>query len=248
MIQYIMKHLKTYFHSISFVSFFCIGIAILLFLNTIYNWGLFRFFDKIFIEEEIYLHIIHSIKRVLIWFFFASVFWITFWFVLGMFKKISFVRYILEIIRPIPPIAWIPLAILRFWLWDVSSYFIVFVWSFFPIFTNTYFWVTSIPQIYLDVSKNMELNRIDFYCKVVWKYALPYIFSWLRIWLWMWWMSLIAAELIWAQSWLWYYIQINRLLLNMENVVLWMAIIGIIWFWLNYSLIKIEKLLVRWEQ
>lgn len=203
---------------------------------------------SLLITKEIYGDIIHSIKRVLIWFLAASVVWIIFWFVFGTNKKISSVRYILEILRSIPPIARIPLAILRFWLWDISSYFIVFVGSFFPIFTNTYFGVTSIPQIYLDVSNNMELNRLDLYYKVVWKYALPYVFSWLKIGLWMWWMSLIAAELIWAQSGLGYYIQINRLLLNMGNVILWMAIIGVIWFWLNYWLGRIEKTLVRWRQ
>jgi len=243
-----MKHLKKYFHSTLFISLFCIGIVILILFNNIYHSELFGFFNSIFTEQELCTHIVDSIKRVLIGFFFASVVWIVFWFIFGIFKKISFLRYILEIIRPIPPIARIPLAILRFWLWDVSSYFIVFVWSIFPIFTNTYFWVTSMPQIYFDVSKNMEINRIDFYYKVIWKYALPHIFLWLKIWLWMWWMSLIAAELIWAQSWLGYYIQINRLSLNMENVVLWMAIIGTIWFWLNYFLNKIEKILIRWKQ
>lgn len=243
-----MRHLKNYFHYTSFISLFCIGIVILILLNNIYNWELFRFFDRILIESEIYWYILNSLERVLIWFLIAVISWIFFWFILGMFKKIWFIRYIFEILRPIPPIARIPLAILRFWLWDVSSYFIVFIGSFFPIFTNTYFWITSIPQIYLDVSRNMEINRFDFYYNVVWKYALPYVFSWLKIGLWMWWMSLIAAELIWAQSGLGYYIQINRLLLNMENVILWMAIIGVIWFWLNYWLSRIEKALVIWKQ
>ncbi len=199
------------------------------------------------VSKEICVHAVYSIRRVLVWFFIASVIWVAAWFVLGINKKISVVRYLFEILRPIPPIARIPLAILRFWLWDVSSYFIVFIWSFFPIFTNTYFWITSVPQIYLDVSHNLQLSRFDFYYKVIWKYALPYIFSGLKIGLWMWWMSLIAAELIGAQSWLGYYIQINRLTLNMWNVILWMIIIGMIWFCLNYWLSKIETILVRWK-
>lgn len=200
------------------------------------------------ISGELYGHIVHSIKRILIWFFSSSVIWIFFWFILGINKKISFVRYIFEVIRPIPPIARIPLAILRFWLWDSSSYFIVFIWSFFPIFTNVYFWITSIPDIYLDATANLELTKFDYYYNILRKYSLPYIFAWLKIWLWMWWMSLIAAELIWAQSWLGYYIQINRLLLNTENIILGMILIGVIWFWLNYWLTQIEKSLVRWKE
>jgi len=231
-----------------FLSFISLGIVIfILFNEVLYNWVLSDFLNRIFIGQEIYTHIIYSIKRVIIGFVAASVIWISLWFILGMFKKIWFIRYVIEIIRPIPPIAWIPIAILRFWLGDSSAYFIVFIGSFFPIFTNTYFWVTSIPQIYLDVSDNMEINKIDFYFKVIWKYSLPYIFSWLKIGLWMWWMSLIAAELIWAQSWLGYYIQINRLMLDMENIILWMAIIGIIWFWLSYLLSVIERFLIKWK-
>lgn len=204
-------------------------------------WSIYLF------SKDIWEHMIYSIKRVAIWFFLASMFWIFFWFLLGNLKKIGFVRYLFEIIRPIPPIARIPIAILWFGLWDNSAYFIVFIWSFFPIFTNTYFWITSIPKMYLDISKNLWLNKFDFYYNILWKYSLPYIFSWLKIWLWMWWMSLIAAELIWSQNWLGYYIQINRLLLNTENIILWMALIGLIWFWLNFWLNKIEKILIRWE-
>ncbi len=200
------------------------------------------------ISGELYGHIVHSIKRILIWFFSASVIWIFFWFILGINKKISFVRYIFEVIRPIPPIARIPIAILRFWLWDSSSYFIVFIGSFFPIFTNVYFWITSIPDIYLDATANLELTKFDYYYNILRKYSLPYIFAWLKIGLWMWWMSLIAAELIWAQSWLGYYIQINRLLLNTENIILGMIFIWVIWFWLNYWLTQIEKSLVRWKE
>lgn len=199
------------------------------------------------LSKDIWNHIIHSLKRITIWFSIASVCWIFLWFTLGVSKKLHFLKYLVEILRPIPPIARIPLAILRFWLWDPSSYFIVFIGSFFPIFTNTYFWIISIPQMYMDISNNIKLNAFDFYYRILWIYALPYIFSWLKIWLWMWWMSLIAAELIWAQSWLGYYIQINRLMLNMGNVVLWMILIGIIWFLLNYWLNKAEWILVRWK-
>jgi len=220
------------------LALFCLTPFIKLFLNWWYHSV---------VNSEILRDILFSIKRVSIWFAFASLLWIWLAILFGRFKRISIIRYLLEIIRPIPPIARIPLAILRFWLWDSSSYFIVFIWSFFPIFTNTYFWITSIPQIHLDVSHNLQLNRFDLYYKVIWKYILPYIFSGLKIGLWMWWMSLIAAELIGAQSWLGYYIQINRLMLNIWNIILWMFIIGMIWFCLNYWLNKIESSLVKWK-
>jgi len=217
-----------------------------LILILMYHKIIINFLNILYINNnEIVLDVIFSLKRIIIWYILASFIWIMIWFLTAHFKRFFLIKYLLEILRPIPPIAWIPLAILRFWLWDSSSYFIVFIWSFFPIFTNTYFGVSSIPEIYKETSKNFELSKIDYYYNILFKYSLPYIFSWLKIWLWMWWMSLIAAELIWAQSWLWYYIQINRLLLNTENIILWMFLIGLIWFWLSYLLNISEKILVK---
>ncbi len=226
-----------------YLLLFIFIVGIIYFLTN--NTYLYYFNIDIF-HSDIYKDIYFSIKRIFVGFCIASILGVILAFILGTIKKIFFVKYILELLRPIPPIAWIPLAILRFWLWNNSAYFIVFIGAFFPIFTNTYFWIVSFPSIYNDVSNNFELSKIDYYYNVLFKYSLPYIFSWLKIGLWMWRMSLIAAELIWAQSWLWYYIQINRLSLNIENVILWMILIGLIWFLLSYILSRIEKILVKW--
>ena len=166
----------------------------------------------------------------------------------GYYKTIGeYFRPIVEILRPIPPIAWIPIAILFFGLGNTSAYFIVFLGAFFPIFTNTYFGVASLPKIYKNVASSFELSRFIFFRKILFQFSLPYIFVGLKIGIGMAWICVIAAELIGAQSGLGYFIQLNRLLLQTDKMLVGMILIGIIGYFLNYIISKIEKLTVKWE-
>lgn len=200
-----------------------------------------------FLNIDIYLHIFASLQRVLIGFLIASLAGISLAILLGYYKNMGhIIEPIIELFRPIPPIAWIPIAILLFGLGDRSAYFIVFLGAFFPIFTNTYFGVTSLPKIYKNVADSFELKKIDFIFYVLFYFSLPYIFTGLKIGIGMAWMSVIAAELIGAQSGLGYYIQINRLLLRTDNVIIGMIIIGIIGLLLTKSISLIETKVIIW--
>jgi len=207
---------------------------------------------EVFIEalfsKEIFFHIIASLQRVLIGFFIASVFGVILALILGYYQNVGeYIKPVIEILRPIPPIAWIPIAILLFGLGNSSAYFIVFLGAFFPIFTNTYFGVISLPVIYRNVAASLELSRYIFIKKILFKFSLPFIFVGLKIGIGMAWMSVIAAELIGAQSGLGYYIQINRLLLRADKILLGMILIGIIGLLLNKVVAKAELLLIKWK-
>jgi NitT/TauT family transport system permease protein/sulfonate transport system permease protein len=129
---------------------------------------------------------------------------------------------------------------------NASSYFIVFIGSFFPIFTNVYFGTSSIPQIYKNVAKNYELKKWEYYRYILLNFSLPFIFTGLKIGIGMAWMSVIAAELISSQSGLGYYIQINRLLLRTDRVIIGMALIGVIGLFLQMIIKASEKRIVKW--
>ncbi len=159
-----------------------------------------------------------------------------------------FINPIIEVLRPIPPIAWIPISIIFFGLGDTSSYFIVFLGSFFPIFSNTYLGASSLPTIYKHIAETFELNKSDYYRKVLLKFSLPYIFTGLKIGIGMAWMSVIASELVSGQSGLGYYIQINRLLLNLDNVIIGMVFIGFIGIVFNFGFTKLERKMIPWRK
>ncbi|MEK7172674.1 MAG: ABC transporter permease subunit, partial [Patescibacteria group bacterium] len=185
--------------------------------------------------------------RVLIGFIFAVITAIPLAILCGYSRHLSgFIKPFVELLRPIPPIAWIPIAILLFGLGDQSSYFIVFLGAFFPIFTNSYFGVISLPVIYKNVAKSFEIKKSVFIVRILFCFALPYIFTGLKIGIGMAWMSLIAAELIGAQSGLGYFIQMNRLLLRIDNVVLGMVLIGLIGYILTKFLTVLEQVAMPW--
>ena len=206
-------------------------------------------FIDVLISGEIFIHILTSLQRVLVGFFIASFVGIILAIFLGYYRKISdYIKPLIEIIRPIPPIAWIPIAILLFGLGNISSYFIVFLGAFFPVFTNTYFGVISLPKIYKNVADSFEISEHIFIKKILFYFSLPYILAGLKIGIGMAWMSVIAAELIGAQSGLGYFIQINRLLLRTDNILVGMILIGIVGFILSKLISLIEKILMPWRK
>lgn len=201
------------------------------------------------VDGQIFIHVADSLKRVLLGFLVASVIGVCLGLLLGYYKKASeYLKPVIDILSPIPPIAWIPIAILLFGLGDNSAYFIVFLGGFFPIFTNTYVGATSLPNIYKNISDSFEIKRNIFFRKILFFSAMPYIFTGLRIGMGMSWMSVIAAELIGAQSGLGYFIQLNRLLLRTDNVILGMILIGIIGMILNRIIVLCGDLSMPWRE
>lgn len=199
-----------------------------------------------FSNISFYNDILSSLQRVIVGFLLATVAGISLGILFGYSKILRNFKFYIELLRPIPPIAWIPIAIIIFGLGDTSSYFIVFLGAFFPIFTNTYFGVTSLPEIYKNVALSFEINRFTYVTRIVFFYSLPYIFTGMKIGIGMAWMSVIAAELIGAQSGLGYFIQINRLLLQTDNIVVGMLLIGIVGYLLNKIIEIIERSTTPW--
>lgn len=198
-------------------------------------------------NKEIYIDIGASLLRVLIGFLIASIIGISLGLILAYDKRLRYIKLYIELLRPIPPIAWIPIAIIIFGLGDSSAYFIVFLGAFFPIFTSTYFGAVSIPTIYKNVASSFEIGKVKYFTKILLFFTLPYIFTGLKIGIGMAWMSVIAAELIGAQSGLGYFIQLNRLLLQTDNIIIGMVLIGIIGYLLQKIIEYIEKILITWN-
>ena len=158
------------------------------------------------------------------------------------------IKILVDFLRPIPPIAWIPIAILIFGLGNAPAYFIVFLGAFPPIFLNSYHGATTMPKIYSNVSRSFEISKFNYLFRIQLFYALPDIFVGLKVGLGIGWMSVIAAELIGSDSGLGYFIQLNRLMLRTDNIILGMIVIGLIGYLLNLLISIIEKRLTPWRR
>jgi ABC-type nitrate/sulfonate/bicarbonate transport system permease component len=198
-------------------------------------------------SREIYLHIFTSLLRILIGFSIASIVGISLGLILAYDLRLKDIKLYIELLRPIPPIAWIPIAIIIFGLGNTSAYFIVFLGAFFPIFTNTYFGAISVPHIYKNIASSLEVSKFKYFLKILLFFCLPYIFSGLKIGIGMAWMSVIAAELIGTQLGLGYYIQLNRLLLQTDNIIIGMILIGIIGNLLQKLIEFAEEKIIVWN-
>lgn len=198
---------------------------------------------------EIIEHLLVSLQRVIVGFLIAAIVAIPSALFLGYHKKINaLIEPLIEVLRPIPPIAWIPIAILLFGLGNDSAYFIIFLGAFFPIFTNTLFGATSLPQIYKNTALSFEISEFSFFKDILFRFSLPYIFTGLKIGIGMAWMSVIAAELIGAQSGLGYFIQMNRVVSQVDKIIVGMIMIGIAGYMLNASLSYAEKIALPWKR
>lgn len=194
-------------------------------------------------------HIVASLQRVVVGFIVATIFGISLGVVAGTIDAVGkIMRPFIEVMRPVPPIAWIPIAILLFGLGNISAYFIVFLGAFFPIFTNTYFGAVSMPVIYKNIAGSFEIRSLNYLWRIVFFYALPCIFTGLKIGIGMAWMSVIAAELVGAQTGLGYFIQINRLLLRIDNIIVGMVMIGVVGSILTFFMDQLGKTVMHWRK
>lgn len=194
-------------------------------------------------------HVVASLQRVLVGFLLAALVGMTLGVLLGWSRTLSdFFRPIIESVRPIPPIAWTPIAILWFGVGNAPSYFLVFIGAVFPVFVNTFAAVRNIDRTQINAALCLGAGPSLLIRDVLVPASLPIIFPGLRIALGIGWMCVVTAELIAAQSGLGYMIQQNRVLLQTQNVVVGMIVIGIIGFAMSGLMSVLERCIAPWRQ
>ncbi len=157
---------------------------------------------------------------------------------------------IVEIVRPIPPLAWIPFAIIWFGLTNEAAGFIIFVGAVFPILINTYVGFRSLPRVYVESAKVLGATKDrDLIRYVAFPYALPSIAGGIRIAMGISWMCLVAAEMFGVSTsglgyriWSYYYLH------KMEYVLLYMIVLGLLGLLIDRSFRYIvDEKLLRWQ-
>jgi NitT/TauT family transport system permease protein/sulfonate transport system permease protein len=200
-------------------------------------------------QGVLWRHTLASLDRVLTGFLLAALTGIALGVALGWSQVLSdLVRPLVESVRPIPPIAWTPIAILWFGVGDAPSYFLVFIGAVFPVFINTFSAVRNIDRVQINAALSLGAGPGLLIRDVIIPASLPVIFPGLRIALGVGWMCVVAAELIAAQSGLGYMIQQNRVLLQTQNVVTGMITIGIVGFLMSALMEIAERRLLPWME
>ncbi|HEY0083627.1 MAG TPA: ABC transporter permease, partial [Pyrinomonadaceae bacterium] len=154
----------------------------------------------------------------------------------------------IQVMRPISPIAWIPLAILWFGVSDLAPIFLIFLASLFPIMTATMSAVQNIQLVYLRAARNFGVRRWTLFTKVIFPAAMPQIITGVRIALGVAWLVVVAAEMIAVNSGLGYLIiDARNAGMRYDLVVAGMVLIGLIGLALDLLVRRLEQLdEVRW--
>ncbi len=195
-------------------------------------------------------HVRMSLTRVVIGFTAAVATAIPLGIAIGRYRLFeSILGPIVEAMRPIPPIAWIPLAILIFYRNMLGAQvFIIWVGAFFPILTNTVTGVKRTEPVHIDSAKTFGASELQILSKIVVPSAGPEIFAGLRIGFGIGWMCLVAAEMIGGGLGLGYLVLIMQQIGRTGAVIFSMLLIGLIGFLITYFFLFIEKRLLKWRQ
>jgi NitT/TauT family transport system permease protein len=198
---------------------------------------------------ELALHILTSLLRVVAGFLLAGAIAVPLGILTGWSKVAeSLTEPILEILRPIPPIAWIPIAMLWFGLGFKPAVFLIFVGAFFPILLNTVAGVKDTPRVLVEAVRTLGASDRDILVKVIAPSSIPSIIAGLRVGLGVGWMCLVAAEMTGSSSGLGYMIIYYSGILETSNVMVGMLAIGAVGYLMSYVIAKIERRLLRWRE
>lgn len=196
-------------------------------------------------------HLLGSLQRMGWGFFFAALIGFPLGVLMGWSAGLrEAVRPIIEVIRPIPPLAWIPIAIIWLGIGIKSAAFIIFLGAFFPILLGTIAGVLRIDALLIDISRTLGVSQWNILIHVVTLGALPATFVGMRLGLGVAWMTMVAAEFTGVKTGhgLGYMIMTARDIQRPDQVIAGMVIIGLVGYSMDVIIRFIRAETVKWVQ
>ena len=187
-----------------------------------------------------------SLRRVLIGFLLGAVVAIPVGFLIGMSRQAMMaLNPIIQIFKPVSPLAWLPIALAIFNLADPSAIFVIFITSLWPTIINTALGVSSVSKDYIDVARVLEMPRWRRITKIIWPASLPYIFTGLRISLGIAWLVIVAVEMLTGGLGIGFFVWDEWNRLNLSSVFLAVLVIGLTGLLLDWAVARVEALVTR---
>lgn len=203
----------------------------------------FSGFYELVMNGTLLKHSVASLYRVTIGFYMGVILGVGLGIILAQNKLLKqLVSPLINFLRPISPLAWIPLAMLWFGIGDSPAIFLIFLSCFFPMVVSTYIAVESINPIYYQVAANFNFNRKEMITRFIIPAIIPDIVTALRLTIAVAWLVVVAAEMIAVQSGLGYLILDSRNALRMDYVMVGMVVIGTIGFALDVMMTRLSRL------
>ncbi len=203
-------------------------------------------YDNGGIDKGLFWHLYASLKRVGLGYLFASTFGIALGVLIGSSQwAMRALDPLFQVLRTIPPLAWLPLSLAAFRDGQPSAIFVIFITAIWPIIINTAVGVRNIPQDYRNVSKVLRLNGFEYFTKVMLPAAAPYIFTGLRIGIGLSWLAIVAAEMLIGGVGIGFFIWDAWNSSLISDIILALVYVGVIGFLLDRLVAFSGKLIGR---
>ncbi|MCU0526296.1 MAG: nitrate ABC transporter permease [Elainella sp. Prado103] len=158
---------------------------------------LYPFYDRGGTDKGLFWQVFNSLQRVAIGYSLAAIVGISVGIIVGLNRRIAKgFDPLFQILRTVPPLAWVPIALAALQQNQPAALFVIFITAVWPILINTAVGVRQIPQDYNNVAQVLQLPRSEYFFKILFPAALPYIFTGLRIAIGLAWLAIIAAEIV----------------------------------------------------
>jgi len=188
-----------------------------------------------------------SLRRILLGFGIATVLGVVLGLLIGRYRGVKALLFpLFETLRPIPSIAWVPMAIMLWPTNETSIVFITFLGSFFPILLNTIHGVNSVDPVLLRAARCLGTSEYGLLRQVVLPASLPHIFTGLAIGMGVAWVSLIAAEMISGQFGIGYFTWEAYALIEYADIAIGMIVIGVLGLLCSGAIRMLGNMLMPW--
>jgi nitrate/nitrite transport system permease protein len=200
------------------------------------------FYDNGPNDKGIAIQLAHSLGRVAMGFLLACVVAVPLGFVIGMSPLLqrAFDPFI-QVLKPISPLAWMPLALYTIKDSSVSGVFVIFICSVWPMLINTAFGVASVKREWLNVARTLEVAPLRKAFRVILPAAAPTILTGMRISMGIAWLVIVAAEMLVGGTGIGYFVWNEWNNLSLTNVIFAILVIGIVGMLLDLAFAQLQK-------
>ncbi|UAL12679.1 nitrate ABC transporter permease [Caulobacter segnis] len=192
------------------------------------------FYDNGGVDKGLFWHVFTSLKRVGVGFSISAVCGI----LLGVFVGSNRWAHrgldsIFQVLRTVPPLAWLPISLAAFHQAQPSALFVIFITAIWPIIINTAVGVRNIPSDYVNVAKVLRLSPVEYFFKILLPATTPYIFTGLRIGIGMSWLAIVASEMLLGGVGIGFFIWDQYNASRIADIIVALAWVGVTGFFLD---------------
>ncbi len=193
-------------------------------------------------DQGIGWNILASLKRVAVGFGLAAAVGIPLGFLIGRFKFLSgMFNPIISLLKPVSPLAWLPIGLLVFKAADPAAIWSIFICSIWPMIINTAVGVQRVPQDYMNVARVLKLSEWKVFTKILLPSALPFMLTGVRLAIGTAWLVIVAAEMLTGGVGIGFWVWDEWNNLNVPHIIIAIVVIGIVGLLLEHALVALAK-------